>query len=318
MLHLGFDVGGTNVAAGLVDDGYQVRFRASERFRRGCGGEGLAALLRSLSERLYAEAGLAGQEPEQVGVALPGTLDPERQTVIDAHNLDFHGVPLAALVQERFPAARVSLLNDADAATWAELLAGALRGCRSGLLLTLGTGVGGGLIFDGRLFPGGLGRGVEPGHMLLHAGGRLCSCGQRGCAERYCSARALAQAGRRAMNGDPNGLLARRAQNRPERVSAKLVMDCAKQGDPAAQAVFRDYVEELSAFLATLVNLLDPEIIALGGGLGQSGEELCGPVRELTAAKCFHKSCGRILPAALGNDAGIVGAALAGAEPDRF
>ncbi|MBR5429128.1 MAG: ROK family protein [Firmicutes bacterium] len=311
MLRLGFDVGGTNVAAGLVNEEKQVVHRLSERFPRGEGGEGLAGLMQSMAGRLCREAGLDVSGLTQVGVALPGTLDPERQTVLHAYNLNFHQTPLAHLLRQRFPGARICLLNDADAATWAEQIAGALRGCETGLLLTLGTGVGGGIINQGRLFHGGLGRGVEPGHMPLHLGGRRCSCGQRGCAERYCSARALACSGRQAALKAPDSLLAQVSHGRPELINAKTVVDCAMRDDPTAQAVFRGYLEELSSFLASLVNLLDPEIIALGGGLGQSGEFLCAPLRELVAAKCFFQSCGQIVPAELGNDAGIVGAALA-------
>ena len=148
--------------------------------------------------------------------------------------------------------------------------------------------------------------------MLLHKDGRRCTCGQRGCAERYCSATTLALAGRRAAKRAPESLLAGRAAGRPEKIDARLVTDCAKAGDPVALAVFDTYVDELAAFISSLVNLLDPEVIAIGGGLGQSGEFLCAPLRQRAAEKCFYKSCGRIVPAQLGNDAGLIGAALAG------
>ena len=311
MLHLGFDVGGTNVAAGLVDDDNNIVCKRSRRFPKGKGGEGLSALLRQLAEELCRDAGVSADSLSEIGVALPGTLDKTRQTVIDAHNLGFHQTPLADLVRERFPQAGICLLNDADAATLAEFKAGVLQGCRTGLLLTLGTGLGGGLILNGELFPGGLGRGVELGHMLLHAGGRRCTCGQRGCAECYCSATALARAGRRSLAHSPQSLLAEKCKGRQERVTAKLVTDCAELGDPVAVKLFDEYIDELAAFLSSLVNLADPEIMAIGGGLGQSGEALCGPLRQRTAERCFYHSCGQILPAALGNDAGIVGAALA-------
>ena len=159
-MHLGFDVGGTNVAAGLVDDDRRIVVRLSQRYPKGRDGAGLASLLREMAERLCAEAGLSPDGLERVGVALPGTLDPSRQTVINAHNLGFHNVPLAGLLQERFPDSRICLLNDADAATLAELDSGALKGCETGLLLTLGTGVGGGIVSGGQLFHGGLGRGI--------------------------------------------------------------------------------------------------------------------------------------------------------------
>lgn len=310
-MHLGFDVGGTKVAAGLVDDDKRIVLKSSEPFPQGKDGAYLAGLLQRMAQELCRRAEIPVDELESVGAALPGTLDKERQTVLHAHNLGFHQVPLGPLLQARFPHTRISLLNDAGAAALAELRFGALQGCETGLLLTLGTGVGGGIVSRGQLFPGGQGRGVELGHMLLHAGGRRCTCGQRGCAECYCSAAALARAGRRALSRAPASLLARRAKGQRQAVDAKLIADCARAGDPAALALFQSYVDELAAFVASLVNLLDPQVIAIGGGLGQCGEFLCAPLRERTAEKCFHGSCGSIVPAALGNDAGIVGAAWA-------
>ncbi|MBR3391819.1 MAG: ROK family protein [Firmicutes bacterium] len=312
MLHLGYDVGGTKVAAGLVDENKRIIAKLSHPFPKGTDGPSFAAFLRRMADGLCREAGISASDVPTIGVGLPGTLDEKRRTVIHAHNLGFHQLPLAGLLGGVFPEAEIKLLNDADAATLAELKAGALQGCRSGLLLTLGTGLGGGIVSRGELFHGGQGRGVELGHMLLHKDGRRCTCGQRGCAERYCSATALALAGRRAITRAPESLLARRAAAKPEKISARDVIDCARAGDSAALAVFDAYVDELASFIASLVNLLDPEVIAIGGGLGQSGEFLCAPLRQRAAEKCFYKSCGRIAPATLGNDAGLIGAALAG------
>ena len=312
MLHLGYDVGGTKVAAGLVDENKRIIAKLSHPFPKGTDGPSFAAFLRRMADGLCREAGISVSDVPTIGVGLPGTLDENRRTVIHAHNLGFHQLPLAGLLGGVFPEAEIKLLNDADAATLAELKAGALQGCRSGLLLTLGTGLGGGIVSRGELFHGGQGRGVELGHMLLHKDGRRCTCGQRGCAERYCSATALALAGRRAITRAPESLLACRAAAKPEKISARDVIDCARAGDSTALAVFDAYVDELASFIASLVNLLDPEVIAIGGGLGQSGEFLCAPLRQRAAEKCFYKSCGRIVPATLGNDAGLIGAALAG------
>ena len=312
MLHLGYDVGGTKVAAGLVDENKRIIAKLSHPFPKGTDGPSFAAFLRRMADGLCREAGISASDVPTIGVGLPGTLDEKRRTVIHAHNLGFHQLPLAGLLGGVFPEAEIKLLNDADAATLAELKAGALQGCQSGLLLTLGTGLGGGIVSRGELFHGGQGRGVELGHMLLHKDGRRCTCGQRGCAERYCSATALALAGRRAITRAPESLLARRAAAKPEKISARDVIDCARAGDSAALAVFDAYVDELASFIASLVNLLDPEVIAIGGGLGQSGEFLCAPLRQRAAEKSFYKGCGRIVPATLGNDAGLIGAALAG------
>ena len=177
MLHLGYDVGGTKVAAGLVDENKKIIAKLSHPFPKGTDGPSFAAFLRRMADGLCREAGISASDVPTIGVGLPGTLDENRRTVIHAHNLGFHQLPLAGLLGRVFPEAEIKLLNDADAATLAELKAGALQGCRSGLLLTLGTGLGGGIVSRGELFHGGQGRGVELGHMLLHKDGRRCTCG---------------------------------------------------------------------------------------------------------------------------------------------
>ena len=148
----------------------------------------------------------------------------------------------------------------------AELYAGAFRGCKTAVLFTLGTGLGGGIILGGHMFNGGMNQGVELGHMYLVNGGEHCTCGNDGCMEAYCAASALARDGQRAMKKHPESLIAARAGGSPENVDAKLVIDCAKEGDETAKAVFDQYIDSLSSACASIYNLLDPEVIAIGGG----------------------------------------------------
>ena len=219
-------------------------------------------------------------------------------------------MPLKALAQEAFGEIPVYLANDANGAALAELYAGAFRGCKTAVLFTLGTGLGGGIILGGHMFNGGMNQGVELGHMYLVNGGEHCTCGNDGCMEAYCAASALARDGQRAMKKHPESLIAARAGGSPENVDAKLVIDCAKEGDEAAKAVFDQYIDSLSSACASIYNLLDPEVIAIGGGVCGAGEFLFAPLREKTTGKCFYKTHGKLVPAELGNDAGMIGAAM--------
>ena len=219
-------------------------------------------------------------------------------------------MPLKALAQEAFGEIPVYLANDANGAALAELYAGAFRGCKTAVLFTLGTGLGGGIILGGHMFNGGMNQGVELGHMYLVNGGEHCTCGNDGCMEAYCAASALARDGQRAMKKHPESLIAAHAGGSPENVDAKLVIDCAKEGDETAKAVFDQYIDSLSSACASIYNLLDPEVIAIGGGVCGAGEFLFAPLREKTTGKCFYKTHGKLVPAELGNDAGMIGAAM--------
>ena len=302
---IGIDIGGTSIKFGIVDEHLQIVRRSAIPFQ--CiGGEAVAAMIRQ------EVCALMAQEPEikqvgSIGVVVPGSLDPTQSVVLDAHNLDFHNVPFRAQLQAQFPDTPVYLANDADGAALAELGRGAFVGCKTAVLLTLGTGVGGGVILNGSLFSGGGRRGAELGHMTLVSGGEPCTCGNLGCVEAYCSATALIRDGIRAAKADPESLL---AQGDIDTMTAKHVIDCAKQGDKTAKAVFDRYVDHLAAACISVVHILDPEVIAIGGGVSHAGEYLFEPLRKLTLEKCFFSDHGAIVPAVMGNDAGIIGAAM--------
>ncbi|MBP3634725.1 MAG: ROK family protein [Oscillospiraceae bacterium] len=308
MYRVGIDIGGTSIKIGVVDDALQIVRRSAIPFR--CvGGEAVAAMIAEEIHKLLA------QEPkiekiESVGVVLPGSIDKTQSIVLDAHNLDFHNVPFRAQLQAQFPELQVYLANDADGAALAELGRGAFEGCKTAVLLTLGTGVGGGVILGGKLFSGGTGLGAELGHMTLVNGGEYCTCGNHGCVEAYCSATALKRDGIRAMKAHPESLLAKKSGGDEALIDAKFVIDCAKEGDETAMAVFDAYVDHLAAACISVVHILDPEVIAIGGGVCHAGEFLFEPLRRGIDEKCFFSEHGKIVPAVMGNDAGIVGAAM--------
>ena len=308
MYRIGIDIGGTSIKIGLVDDRLEIIRRSALPFQ--CiGGEKVAAMIAEEIHKLLAQAPKV-EAIESVGVVVPGSIDKTQSIVIDAHNLGFHNVPFRAQLQAQFPDIPVYLANDADGAALAELGRGAFEGCRTAVLLTLGTGVGGGVILGGRMFSGGTGLGAELGHMTLVNGGELCSCGNHGCVEAYCSASALKRDGIRAMRAHPESMLSLNSGSDENKIDAKFVIDCAKEGDVTAKAVFDAYVDHLAAACISVVHILDPEVIAIGGGVCHAGEFLFEPLRKSIDKKCFFSEHGAIVPAVMGNDAGIIGAAM--------
>ena len=309
MYQIGVDIGGTNIKVGLVSETLELLQSCSVRFPH----DGARSVVKTIEEAvnfLLQQQNIPRGQLESVGIVVPGSIDQTGERVIDAYNLGFHDVPLKALVQEAFEGVPVYLANDANGAALAELYAGAFRGCRTAVLLTLGTGLGGGIIFGGHMFNGGMNQGVELGHMYLVNGGEHCTCGNDGCMEAYCAASALTREGRRAMQAHPESMLAEKTGSDPAKITPKLVTDCAKAGDPAATAVFDDYIEHLSSACASIYNILDPEVLALGGGLSAAGPFLFEPLDKLVSQKCFFSSHGPLVPAVLGNEAGMIGAAL--------
>ena len=288
MAKIGFDIGGTNIAAGLISDEGTLLKKGSLPFPQDKDFEKVLSTCEQLVKALE-----EGNEPvESVGVAVPGSLDATASIVLNAFNLGFCNTPLKDILAERL-GKKVFLINDADAAVLAEHRIGSLKGCTDAFMITLGTGLGGGLILNDKLYRGGRGHGSEPGHLILYNGGRRCTCGNDGCAECYCSATRL------MTDGKSYGW-----------TTAKAVIDAAKAGDDFATAIFNKYVDDISSYLASVINLLDPERIAIGGGVSAAGDFLMTPIRENTWRKVFFNERTDIVIATAGNDAGIYGAAF--------
>lgn len=309
MYQIGIDIGGTNVKIGLLDEALELTAETSVPFPHTTAAD-LAKKIRAAVLALLEGKNAALCDVGSLGAVVPGSIDASGETVLDAHNLDFHNVPLRKLLQEQFPGIPVYIANDANGAALAELYKGAFTGCKTGVLLTLGTGLGGGIILNGKMFNGGMNHGVELGHAYLVDGGEPCTCGNHGCMEAYCAASALTREGRRAMQAHPESMLAEKTGSDPAKITPKLVTDCAKAGDPAATAVFDDYIEHLSSACASIYNILDPEVLALGGGLSAAGPFLFDPLQDKVSKKCFYSTRGKLVPAVLGNEAGMIGAAL--------
>ena len=301
-MYIGIDVGGTNLKAGLVDEAGNIvkvervplDFQGPERF---------AEILAELSKRVIQE------KVRWVGVGLPGAVD--GGDVLFTTNIPMENVPLERLFRKHLDLPLL-LGNDADCAAVGEFFGGAGKGTRDFAVVTLGTGVGAGIIVDGKL-RGGLAS-SEAGHMVIIQDGEPCNCGRRGCWERYASATGLIQQTKRAMEAHPESLLHEIAAENG--VEGRTAFQAAEAGDEAALEVCRNYVNYLAGGLTSLINILRPEAVAIGGGVAAAPERLLlEPLREAVARESFSRHGGRvtkILPAELGNDAGIIGAALLG------
>lgn len=306
-LRVGVDLGGTNIAVGVVDDSYNIVRKLSvstDPTSADSVADGIADAVRALLDKL----GLTLDDVDGIGIGAPGIVDAEHGVIDYVCNLPMVYYPLGKAVADRLGVSErfIKLENDASAAALGEVLAGAGKGARDFMLITLGTGVGGGVIADGKILSSFNHAGGELGHTVIVVGGEPCGCGRRGCAEAYCSATALVRMAREA--------------SLPSVTGAKDVFDAARSGDEAvktaAKAVLDSYFEYVATMLANFINIFQPEIIAVGGGVSGAGDDLIKPLRERifpdmiynrNQPKELHT---RLCTATLGGDAGIIGAAM--------
>ena len=308
MYYIGIDVGGTNLKAGLVREDGQIlavertplAFENPEQFAR---------TLAQLGQSVLHQAGIPVSDVVSAGIGIPGAV--AGGYILYTCNIPLRDVPLSRLFRQHLDVP-VLLENDANCAAVGEWLCGAGRGTQQFIVVTLGTGVGGGLILNGKLYSGS-GMVGEVGHMVIQHGGAPCNCGRRGCWEAYASATGLIRMTREAMEAHPESLLHTVAAQ-SGCVEGRTAFDAAVQGDETALALCRDYVSYLAAGVTNLINILQPEAVAIGGGVAAAPDGLLlTPLREIVERECYPRHTGqipRIVRAELGNDAGIIGAAL--------
>ena len=307
-MNIGIDVGGTNLKAGVVsDDGAILAARSVPLTFQGA--EALAKALADLAAGVMEDAAVSPDRIEAVGMGIPGAV--KDGEIIYTANIPMENVPMETLFRRHLDLP-VLLGNDADCAAVGEYFCGAGQGTRDFMVITLGTGIGGGMIFGGRLYSG-MGMGGEVGHMVVEPGGLPCGCGRRGCWEQYASATGLIAMTRKAMEGAPGSLMhAVAAENGG--VDGRTPFQAALRGDGTALKVCGTFVDYLAMGITNLVNILQPQRLAIGGGVAAAPEELLlRPLREKVAEECYSrhgKQYTEIVRARMGNDAGIVGAAL--------
>ena len=309
---IGVDLGGTNIAVGLVDlDSKRILDKCSTKTLAPRSAEDIAADMVRLALELCDRRGIKLYDVEWMGVATPGVV--KDGVVITAPNLGWRDEPLGEIVYS-MTGRPTFVANDANCAAYAEAIWGCGVGASSLVAVTLGTGVGGGIVVGGQVWEGINGFAAEIGHMIIEAGGRQCGCGKRGCLEAYCSASALAKEARRMMQLYPDSCMWELTGNDPKRMNGYYPFVAAKKGDVAATQVVNAFVDYLAIGVSNIINVFQPEVVCIGGGISGEGDNLLIPLRERLKYTSFgtDKSRTRVEIAKYRNDAGIIGAGLLG------
>ena len=311
MIRIGVDVGGTGIQIGVVNNKFKIIRESSIPTRTDLPFEDQLRQIAVCIDSTVREAGFSLNDIESVGIGIPGIASAKTGEIIKCTNMGWYHMPFRD-VFIRYLNKPVHIDNDANVAALAESVAGVSAGTSSSVFITIGTGIGSGIIINGRIWSGAHHIGGELGHVIFDLGGVPCTCGNSGCLERYCSATALIRMAREAVSGRPDSLIIRSVNMDPDKIEAKTVFDAARAGDPLAVSVYQQYIDNLAQAIGSVVNLLDPEVIVLGGGVSKAGSFLLDPLaREYPKYVLFND---QPLPplklAVLGSDAGIIGAAM--------
>ena len=310
--HIGIDLGGTFIKFGAVGESGNILKKDKIPTPAGCDYMATVSAIAEAVKGMIADMGV----PESVGIGCPGVIDGEHGMVVTGGNLGWENKPLAEDLGSLLGIS-ATLANDANAAAYGEYMCGAGKEYRSIVLITLGTGVGGGVIFGGKLFTGELGAGAELGHTVICLDGEPCSCGRRGCFEAYASASALVRQTRNAMIAHPESKMWELCKGSADNADGRTAFDGMRLDDKTAKAVVERYLNYLAEGIANIANVFRPQTVLIGGGISAEGEALTLPLQEMVDTKILGR--GRYAPvtikaASLGNDAGLVGVAMLAKE----
>ena len=320
MYILGIDLGGTNIAIGLCNEKLEILDKDSIPTRAEREGEEIVRDMAALCKTLVTRNGLTEKDIARVGIASPGSIDDIGGIVEYSNNIRMENFPICDIFKKYFPVEKVYIANDANAAALAEDLAGAAKGSRVSLMITLGTGVGGGVIMDHKIYAGSVNSGgTELGHTVICAGGRQCTCGRRGCFEAYASATALTKATKEKMEelkikGIPSRLF--EVAEKEGKVSARTAFDAMRLGDAYGKMLVDEYIFYLAEGVTNMINIFQPDVLTIGGGVCNEKDYLMVPLLRHVDREQYtrdNKNKTKVLIAALKNDAGIIGAAGLGA-----
>lgn len=309
MYYVGIDLGGTNIAAGLVTEDGKILADLSIPTRAERNWQEIVADMAELSKKVIEKAGVSLSDVKGVGIGCPGSIDNAKGICTYSNNLKMENADIAGEFRKHLDLP-VNLENDANAAALGEYEVNG-QGATSYVFVTLGTGIGGGIVLGGKIFRGHNGAGAEIGHTVIVSDGEECTCGRLGCWEAYASVTALIRQTKAAMEKNPDSLMHKFAKEEG-RVSGRTSFDAAKAGDKAAQAVVDQYFKYVAEGITNMVNIFQPEKIVIGGSISKEGDYLLKPVAEFLAKNDYnrymHKA--QVEIATLFGDAGIIGAAL--------
>ncbi len=312
MYNIGIDLGGTNIKVGLVDENYNIIAKATAPTNLPRPAEEIVKSMVDTMWKALNEAKVTIGEVKSIGIGTPGVANRSSGTVLYSCNLGFNNTDLRALFK-KFLDKPLYVENDANAAAFGEVLAGAGKGYKNVVVVTLGTGVGGGIIIDGKIYTGFNFCGAELGHTVIEYNGRQCACGRKGCFEAYSSATALINMTKEAMEAHKESKMWEIAGGSIDNVDGKTAFDGMRADDAAAKDVVNMYIEYLGCGLTNIVNTFQPELLLIGGGICKEGENLTKPLGEIVTRDSYCIDPGKSTKldiCKLGNDAGIIGAAF--------
>jgi len=315
MYRIGIDLGGTNIAAGIVDDSYKIIRKGSVPTKADRDAELIIKDMGELCNNLIKEAGITVNDIEYAGIATPGTANRDAGVVEYANNLPFVRFPIAAVLKKYLNVKTVHIENDANAAAKGEAVAGAAKGCNDAVMITLGTGLGGGIIIDKKVYSGFNFAGAELGHIVIQYNGRQCTCGRKGCWEAYSSATGLIAMTKDKLAENKDTVMHRLVKENNGEVDGRTAFTAAKQGDKAGLEVVDEYIDYLVCGITNIINIFQPEVLCIGGGVCNEGDYLMKPLIAKVGKEQYSRDNAKktqIKIAALGNDAGIIGAAVLG------
>ena len=311
MYHIGIDIGGTGIKVGIIDEKLQI---LAENSIHTCTTIPFSEQIKRIAECVLSTASSAGLSHDQilsVGAGIPGVSNLSTGEVVKCTNMGWYHVPFRSEFQKHLNVP-VFIDNDANVAALAESVAGVSAGTSSSVFVTIGTGIGSGIIINGKIWNGFHGIGGEMGHVTFDLDGVPCTCGNQGCLERYCSATALIRMAREAIADNQDTMMMQMVSNDITRIEARTVIDAAREKDPVALQVYTRYINCLAQAIASIVNLIDPEVIVIGGGVSKAGDFLLDPLcREYKKYVLYNdQPMPSIRLAVLGSEAGIIGAAM--------
>lgn len=310
--YIGIDLGGTNIVAAVVDEKGKIISKTDCKTNLPRIPELVADDMAKISEEAVLKAGITMDQIENVGIGSPGIINPSTGEIEYSCNFNYYNVPMSEMMNKRLRKP-IYIDNDANTAAIGEFAVGAGKGIHSMIAITLGTGVGGGVILNDKIYSGFNYAGGELGHTVIQMDGRPCNCGRKGCFEAYASATGLIKTTIEYMEKNPDSQMWQVAQGSKENVNGRTSFDAMRLGDKVAKDVVDTFIRHLAAGLTNVINIFQPELVCIGGGISKEGDTLIKPLRLLIDQEDYARSIERrtqIVAAKLGNDAGIIGAAM--------
>ena len=312
--YIGIDLGGTNIAAGVVNENNEIVAKTSVKTGSGRPVNLIVDDMANAAKSAAESIGLTLNEVEWVGVGAPGTANKASGVIEYSNNLGWYDVPLVQMLEER-TGKKVYIENDANAAAYGEYVAGAAKKADSSVMVTLGTGVGGGIVLNNKIYTGFNFAGAELGHSVIVVDGRPSTCERRGCLEAYASATGLITTTREYMEKYKDSVMWDLVEHDLSKVSGRTAFDAMRKGDKAGKMVVDEYIKYLACGITNIINTFQPDILCIGGGICHEGDTLMVPLKEIVKREVYSRNSAKnteIVAASLGNDAGIIGAALLG------